>query len=220
MYNCTSPKLANNGYVGVIPLDKATSWARSKYDKHARRYDRNEGRLIPREWRELVISHARGRVLEVGVGTGQNLPLYDPRVIDELVAIDFSPGMLAHAHNKPCRVPLTLLEMDAQRLELPDASFDTVLATLVFCTVPDPVQGLREMRRVCKPGGRIVLLEHVRIDKPVIGSLMDLLNPLFRALMGENINRRTVEYVRLAGMNIDRVTNVKGELVKLIEARP
>lgn len=201
-------------------MDKATVWARRKYDKHARRYDRNEGRMIPRQWRELVISQARGRVLEVGVGTGQNLPLYDPHITDELVAIDFSPGMLAHAYSKPCRVPLTLLEMDAQRLDFPDASFDTVLATLVFCTVPDPVQGLREMRRVCKPGGRIVLLEHVRIDKPVIGPLMDFVNPLFCALMGENINRRTVENVRQAGMKIDRVTNVKGELVKLIEARP
>lgn len=201
-------------------MDKTTAWARRKYDRHARRYDRNEGKMIPREWREQVIRHAKGRVLEVGVGTGQNLPLYDPAVTDELVAIDFSPGMLAHAYNKRCQVPLTLLEMDAQRLEFPAASFDTVLATLVFCTVPDPVQGLREMRRVCKPDGRIILLEHVRIDKPVIGPLMDLVNPLFRLLMGENINRRTVENVRLAGMTIDNVTNVKGELVKLIEARP
>ncbi|HYG58070.1 MAG TPA: class I SAM-dependent methyltransferase, partial [Symbiobacteriaceae bacterium] len=160
------------------------------------------------------------RVLEIGVGTGKNLHLYDPAVTAELVGIDFSPAMLAKAEGKPCRVPHTLLEMDAQHMAFPDASFDTVLATCVFCTVPDPVQGLKEARRVCKPGGRILLLEHMRVDRPVIGPLMDLVDPLVVWLIGTHINRRTLENVKLAGMKILQTENVHGDLMKLIIAEP
>jgi ubiquinone/menaquinone biosynthesis C-methylase UbiE len=128
--------------------------------------------------------------------------------------------MLARARKKPCRVPHELREMDAQNLVFPDASFDTVLATCVFCTVPDPILGLKEVRRVCRPTGRILLLEHVRIDKPVIGPLMDLLDPLSVALIGTHINRRTIENARLAGLTIDRVEAIQGDLVKLIHAHP
>lgn len=176
--------------------------------------------MIRDAWRAKVIAQAVGRVLEVGVGTGNNLPFYDPAVTREMVGIDFSPGMLAHAHRKPCRVPHELLEMDAQELAFPDDSFDTVLATCVFCTVPDPVLGLREARRVCRPQGRILLLEHVRIDRPVVGTLMDFLDPLSVLVIGTHINRRTVENVRQAGLRIDRVEAIHGDLVKLIYASP
>lgn len=196
-----------------------TASIRRKYNRNALLYDAMD-RMIRDIWRERVIGQARGRVLEIGVGTGKNLPYYDPAVTTELVGIDFSPGMLSRARHKECRVPATLLEMDAQRMELPDAAFDTVLSTCVFCTVPDPVLGLKEARRVCKPGGQVLLLEHVRIDRPLIGTLMDLLDPLTVAVVGTHINRRTVANARLAGLTIERVEPVRGELVKLIHATP
>jgi ubiquinone/menaquinone biosynthesis C-methylase UbiE len=91
------------------------------------------------------------------------------------------------------------------------------VATFVFCSVPDPVRGLQELRRVVRPDGLVLLLEHVRIDRPVIGRLMDLLNPIVVRLMGANINRRTVENVRQAGLTIERVENLTANgLVKLI----
>lgn len=200
---------------------RETERIRRKYNRNALWYDSMD-RMVKEPWREKVISQAVGRVLEIGVGTGKNLSLYDPAVTDHVTGIDFSPAMLARARarQQECRVPLTLLEMDAQQMAFPDAGFDTVLATCVFCTVPDPVRGLREARRVCKPGGRILLLEHVRIDRPVIGPLMDLLDPLAVAVIGTHINRRTVENVRLAGLTLERVEPVKGDLVKLIAARP
>ena len=190
-----------------------------KYNRNALVYDSMD-RMIRDEWRRKVIREACGRVLEIGVGTGRNLPLYDPQITQELVGIDFSSGMLARARSKPCRVPHNLLEMDAQALGFPDARFDTVLATCVFCTVPDPLQGLREARRVCRPEGRILLLEHVRIDRPVVGMLMDLLDPLSVLVVGTHINRRTVENVRLAGMHVDQLDAISGDLVKLIHALP
>ncbi|MHB9146180.1 MAG: class I SAM-dependent methyltransferase [Symbiobacteriia bacterium] len=201
------------------PDGRATESVRRKYNRNSRFYDLMD-RMSDEAWHRRVIAQARGRVLEIGVGTGKNLPLYDPQVTRELVAIDFSPGMLERAGGKPCAVPLTLLEMDAQHLTFPDASFDTVLATCVFCTVPDPVQGLREARRVCRPEGRILLLEHMRIDRPVIGPLMDLFDPISVALIGTHINRRTLENARLAGLRVEHVESVSGDLVKIIHARP
>jgi ubiquinone/menaquinone biosynthesis C-methylase UbiE len=199
--------------------EKRTESVRRKYNRNALVYDSMD-RMIRDDWRRKVIGQARGRVLEIGVGTGMNLSFYDPAVTEHLTGIDFSPGMLARARQKSCPVPCDLLEMDAQRMTLPDASFDTVLATCVFCTVPDPVLGLKEARRVCRPGGQILLLEHVRIDRPVIGPLMDLVDPLAVAVIGTHINRRTVENARLAGLTVERVEPVRGDLIKLIFARP
>jgi hypothetical protein len=84
-------------------------------------------------------------------------------------------------------------------------NFDTAIATFVFCSVPDPVLGLKELRRVVKSGGEILLLEHVRIDKPVIGFIMDIMNPIVLYLIGANINRTTVENVEKAGLCIEKI---------------
>ncbi len=113
-----------------------------------------------------------------------------------------------------------LHEMDAQNLDFEDDSFDAAIATFVFCSVPDAVMGLEELDRVVKPGGQIFLMEHVRVNQPVIGPVMDLLNPVVVRLMGANINRRTEENVRRAGLVVERVEELApGGLVKLIVAR-
>jgi ubiquinone/menaquinone biosynthesis C-methylase UbiE len=112
--------------------------------------------------------------------------------------------------------------MDAQRLDFPDDSFDAAVATFVFCSVPDAVRGLRELGRVVKPRGQILLLEHVRINEPkFIGKTMDLLDPVVVRLMGPHINRRTEQNVRRAGLKVERVEALAPlDLVKLIVARP
>jgi len=177
-------------------------------------------KMIPVKLRQRAIEQANGQVLEVGVGTGANLEYYLPGC--EVTGIDFSPGMLNKARRKIFRakVPVTLLEMDAEHMDFPDNTFDTVVATCVFCSIPDPVQGFREVKRVCKNGGRIILLEHMRSENPVLGWLMDVFNPLALYLIGSNINRQTVENVRRADITIFSVEEFSGKIIKLILAEP
>lgn len=192
-------------------LALATERARKRYDRGAATYDLREGvmELLFRRWRrELWALVPPGRVLEIGVGTGKNIPYYPAGA--EVTAIDFSPKMLERAERRARRhgARVSLHLMDAQALAFPDASFDAAVATYVFCSVPDPVLGLSEARRVLKPGGRLYLLEHVRSDCPVLGRAMDLVNPLFVRMTGANLNRRTVENVRRAGFTVVEETGL------------
>ncbi|AYO32266.1 class I SAM-dependent methyltransferase [Biomaibacter acetigenes] len=196
-----------------------TEVIRRRYDRTSIFYDWMD-RMISPELRKKALSQASGKVLEVGAGTGNNFPYYPPGC--EVTAIDFSPGMLARARKKLhlARAPIKLLEMDAQAMDFPDNTFDTVVATCVFCSVPDPVKGLAEVKRVCKPNGKIILLEHVRSESPVIGWLMDVLNPISLHLIGSNINRRTVQNVISAGIQLQKVEDLRGKIVKLIVGTP
>lgn len=204
--------------------NRATTQTQSRYDRVAPVYDIQEAaieRVAFRLWRRQLWSLVEGgRILEVGIGTGKNVPYYPEGA--HVTAIDLSTKMLARGRKqisaRCAEVDLSL--MDAQRLAFPDDTFDAAVATFVFCSVPDAVQGLRELRRAVKPGGYIILLEHVRVNKPVIGGLMDWLDPLIARLMGPHINRRTVENVKKAELEIERVEELApGGLVKLILSR-
>jgi ubiquinone/menaquinone biosynthesis C-methylase UbiE len=124
--------------------------------------------LLFRRLRSQLLKSTSGRVLEVAAGTGSNLAHYPPGL--DIIVVDLSPRMLLKARQRGARKAAV---MDAERLAFRDGSFDTVVSTLGTCTFPDPVQALREIRRVCRPGGRIPLLEHGRSDRPGIAAWQD-----------------------------------------------
>lgn len=196
-----------------------TQEIRHRYNRIAPCYNAMDALMelrLFRAQRGLLLQEVRGDVLEVGVGTGKNLPYYPSEI--SLTAVDFSPRMLERARHQAQRLSLdvTLMEMDVQALEFAEDSFDCVVSTCVFCSVPDPIVGLREIRRVCKPGGRILMLEHMRSERPVLGLLMDLFNFMPLHLYGANINRRTLENLRIAGFSQIYTENVWGDIFKQI----
>ncbi|OGO51146.1 MAG: hypothetical protein A2148_07085 [Chloroflexi bacterium RBG_16_68_14] len=203
---------------------RATATAQRRYNRQAALFDLSEAAVEPLfgRWRRRLWGNipAGSRVLEIGVGTGKNMRCYPPSV--SVVAVDFSPRMLSRAirRARKGRVHVQLAMMDAQALALADASFDVVVATFVFCSVPDPVLGLQEVRRVLRPDGRILLLEHVRSRLPVLGRLMDWLNPISVRLQGYNINRDTVGNVAEAGLAVRRADNLLLDIFKLIDGAP
>lgn len=192
------------------------------YDRVARIYDIYDA---PMEWlggnrrRDRVLNRARGDVLEVGIGTGRNLEHYPPGV--RLTGIDVSEAMLRRARQRAERLgtEARLERADVQELDFPDASFDTVTAACVFCSVADPVKGLIEVARVVKPDGQVLALEHVRPRNPLLGWLADRLSPVTRRLIGPEINRRTEENFAAAGLEIVDVRR-EGIWREIVARRP
>ena len=198
---------------------------KKRYNRLSFAYDFME---IPMEfkakkWRARLGNRIKGHngpVLEVGVGTGKNMPYYPPGI--NVKAIDFSPKMLSKAVKKLAELDSNgeLLEMDVQELGFPDDYFDLVFATFVFCSVPDPVKGLKELKRVCKPDGELILLEHMRPENHLFGYMFDILNPVVSRIFGANINRRTTDNILAAGWNITLEKHLVSDIVRWIEARP
>lgn len=176
-----------------------------KYEAFARWYDLAE--LLPELlglWvlRRKLLGRARGRVLEVAVGTGRSLPHYSRNCV--LTTIDLSRAMLARARRRAERLDraVTSAVMDAEQLGLRDHCFDTVVDTMGLCTFPEPVAALREMARVCRPGGRILLLEHGRSDREWIGRWQDRRADRHARHLGCRWNRDPLDLVRQAGLRV------------------
>ncbi len=186
------------------------------YDLLTRPMERMMGLARGRAW--VFERPMKGRVLEVGAGTGKNLPRYPPEAV--VVATDLSPGMLARAREKACGRSgvVRFVVTDAEDLAFKDGVFDRVIATCVFCSVPDPTRGLREVRRVLRRGGEAVLLEHMR-PGGILGRLFDILDPLVSRLMGPHINRRTLDNLRAAGLVPAEERNVFSDWIKVVVAR-
>ncbi len=205
---------------GLAPELGETARTQKSYDRQADLYDLFEGPielLAFKRLRKWLWSEVHGaRVLEVGVGTGKNLS-YHPHG-GHSVAIDLSSRMLRWAASRARQLghEVDLVLADAQHLPFRDSAFDSAAATFVFCSVPDPVAGLGEVRRVVRDDGRVHLLELVRAGNPFMGRLMDLANPIAVRLSGANINRDTVSNVAKAGIALDSVESQGFGIVKLI----
>jgi ubiquinone/menaquinone biosynthesis C-methylase UbiE len=167
-----------------------------------------------RERRARLLESARGKVLEIGAGTGANLPLYGANV--EALTVTEPEAPMARRLAKHLREQsraADLVEASAEQLPLPDGQFDTVVSTLVLCTVPDPLRALREVWRVLKPGGQLLFIEHVRSDDPKLAKWQDRLNGINRVVAhGCNCNRSTLDVIKQSGFTIHSLE--KGLLAK------
>jgi ubiquinone/menaquinone biosynthesis C-methylase UbiE len=195
---------------------------RQRYDRLAPWFDGLEGfleGLIFRRLRKKLWAMADGEhILEVGVGTGKNFGFYPE--FARMTAIDFSPKMLEQAQRKRERkqIQVDLDLMDVQRLYYADNSFDTVVASFVFCSVPSPRKGLKEIYRVLKPGGQLLLLEHVLSSNKFMAILMNFLNPLVLRLVGANINRQTIKNVQACQFRSIFIDPSSSDMIKVIRA--
>lgn len=207
----------------LAPVDEnETALTTRRYDRIAPFYDFVETgmELRAKSWRRDLWSLVEGkRILEVGVGTGKNIPFHP--VDRETVALDISSRMLARATRVADRLQagVRLQLGDVQRLPFEDARFDTVVGTFLFCSVPDPVLGLSEIRRVLAPGGHLLLLEHVLSERRLLRPLMRWLDPVPVRIWGAHIARETVTNVGLAGFVEIEATDLSLDIVKRITAR-
>ena len=152
--------------------------------------------------REKVVPMASGRVLEIGLGAGHNLPYYHASQVESVVGIDpcATSWKLAQPRAASLGVPLEFIEGSAEEMPLPDASFDSVLMTYSLCTIPDAHKALAEIRRVLKPEGRLLFCEHGVAPDPGVSKWQARINPLWRRLMGGcNLNRPIVDWIEQAG---------------------
>jgi len=197
-------------------MDKETQ---RKWDSASRTLDLftyGENRRLGPHKRQML-SKIHGATLMVAAGTGNDFEFFPPG--QHIVAIDISPKMLERAAKKAAAYQGTieLCEVDVCELPFPDASFDTVVTVCTFCSVPRPVVGLRELHRVLKPGGQVLMFEHVRSKIGPFSIFLDLMTPLSRRF-GPDLNRDTVGNVQKAGFRLRREENVYLDIVKIIEA--
>jgi ubiquinone/menaquinone biosynthesis C-methylase UbiE len=158
-------------------------------------------------YRSRVVPAADGRVLEIGVGSGLNLPFYSPNV-RHLIGLDPSPKLLSMArrNSSPSPVPFELIEGSAESIPLQNGSVDTVVTTWTLCSIPDAGRALREMYRVLKPAGRLLFVEHGRAPQPNVCWWQDRLTPIWKRLGGGcHLNRAIKVLIADAGFRFERL---------------
>jgi ubiquinone/menaquinone biosynthesis C-methylase UbiE len=198
-----------------------TERVRRIQDKEAPRYDRQMGffeRILFGGGREWACSQVRGRVLEIAVGTGRNLPYYPADV--DLTGIELSPEMLALGRQRMGELgrEVDFRIGDAQQLEFEDESFDTVIITFALCTIPDDRRAVAEAHRVLRPGGRLVLLEHVRSASAPVRAVQKVLDPLSVRFGADHLVREPLDYLGGEGFEIESVERLKWGIVERVLA--
>jgi len=205
-----------------MPPAEDVTRARRHWDRQSGGYDRSMGfweRRLFGEHRPWVTARADGDVLEVAVGTGLNLPYYADGV--RLTGVELSPGMLAIARRRAAELgrAVELREGNAHALEFPDASFDTVVCTYSLCAIPDQARAVAEMKRVLRPGGRLLLLDHVAGSPRAVRAVQWLIERVSIPLGGEHFRRRPLEQVRAQGMEIEERGRFRLGVVERLAAR-
>ena len=169
------------------------------------------GTKVVQRQRQKVVPLAEGRVLEIGIGSGLNLPFYDPTRIERVIGLDPAEEMLAYARRKSRDLPFAVeyLALEGERIPLERESVDTVLVTYTLCTIPDAVAALEGMRRVLKPAGRLIFCEHGRAPDEAVRRWQHRLNPLWKLIGGGcNLDRDIPGLIEAAGFRMDTLDSM------------
>jgi ubiquinone/menaquinone biosynthesis C-methylase UbiE len=198
-----------------------TERVREIWDKTAPRFDRMMGfweRVLFAGGREWACSQAKGDVLEIAVGSGRNLPYY-PREV-RLTGVELSPAMLELARARAAELArdVDLRLGDAQALDFPDDSFDTVVSTFSLCSIPDDRKAVAEAKRVLRPGGRLILFEHVRSPALAVRTVQRLLDRLTVRFEGDHLVREPLDHVRAEGLEVEEFRRSKWGIVERLRA--
>jgi ubiquinone/menaquinone biosynthesis C-methylase UbiE len=172
--------------------------------------------------RREIVGQARGVVLEVGAGNGLNFAFYDPAQVERVEAIEPDSAMLRYVGErvKAARVPITITQAPVEHLPFVDATFDSAVCTLVFCSVNDPLRGLEEIRRVLKPGGTLLMIEHVRANGRFAVTIQNIITPVNRLIAGNcHWNRPTEQIVYQAGFQLSERRDTGGGILPMVLLR-
>jgi ubiquinone/menaquinone biosynthesis C-methylase UbiE len=198
-----------------------TERIRRIFDKQAPKYDKSMSRferLLFAGNREWVCGRAEGEVLELAAGTARNLPFYSADV--SVTGVELSPEMaeLGRRRAEELGREIDLRVGDAEALPFPDESFDTVVCTYGLCTIPDDDAAVREAKRVLRPGGRILLAEHVRSPNRLVRTIQRVLEPLAHRFGGDHLLREPLDHLAAEGFKVDEVRRLKAGWVELVAA--
>ena len=194
---------------------------KAKWDKAAANFDVMAGYGPEKRWepykRALFSKMGDGRILFLAIGTGLDVPFFPPG--RDITGIDISDGMIEKARTRVDRYQgnIELQQMDVHEMPFPDDHFDQVFTSCTFCSVPRPIEGLKALRRVLKPGGELHMFEHTGSRYFPFSLMMNVMTPLTRRV-GPEMNRTTVENVKAAGFTLDEVQHVYLDVVKTISA--
>ncbi len=169
--------------------------------------------------RKEVTGQARGLVLEIGAGNGLNFAFYEPGRIERVEAIEPDSAMLRYARERAAQaqVPVNLTQAPVENLPFANESFDSAVVTLVFCSVGDPLRGLREVGRVLKPGGSLLMVEHVRAHGAFAATMQNIITPINKLIAGNcHWNRDTEKMVREVGFQTERRRDIQGFLLPMV----
>lgn len=190
------------------------------FDRQATQYDQKREDPKQQRWRQHLISHAKGNVLELAVGAGANFPFYSQEV--RITAADFSGAMLENARRAAEHYHLNadFICTDIEDMSFPGHSFDTIVSTLSLCSYTNPLEMLNKLNRWCKPDGTILLLEHGISSNFMVSALQKALNPLLYRVCGCHQTRDIIRLIQESGMHVSRVESYSLNMIHLVWAKP
>lgn len=192
----------------------------SIFDRQANQYDKKREGPELKRWRQNLLSHAKGEVLELGVGAGANFPFYP--LIVKITGTDFSEAMIEYAQRaaKHHRLTADFICSDIEEINFPDHSFDTIVSTLSICSYNNPLMVLDKINRWCRPDGKILFMEHGISSNFIASAIQKTLNPLLYRIYGCHHTRNILELITESGIKIEKVEGYWLNMVHLIWAKP